>query len=174
MKSHLLCRANEARWSMFYAFPATVGIWKLVDGRGRRHSSHGWKFRRCPSGARDGEACKNPVFAPRSHGKMAPWHPMPPHASCMDHGPGFRLNLSGPGGAPWHRWPGPWFQGPPPWDDYYGAGLILLPRFWTSWHLNLQSYLFIYNFSVSRVNFLAMLHSHLARYLLLLTLVQFT
>lgn len=31
-----------------------------------------------------GSVQRNPVFAPRSHGKMAPWHPMPPHAPCMD------------------------------------------------------------------------------------------
>ena len=40
-----------------------------------------------------GKRAKNPVFATRSHGKMAPWHPMPPHAPCMGHGPGFRLKF---------------------------------------------------------------------------------
>ena len=65
---------------------------KMLDGRGRHpcasiHRTDGCSPR-CPTGParrpRLGSVQRNPVFAPRSHGKMAPWHPMPPHAPCMD------------------------------------------------------------------------------------------
>lgn len=116
----------------------------------RFHSSHGWMFHALPDRSREapaiGKRAKNPVFAPRSHGKMAPWHPMPPHAPCMDHGPGFRLNLSGTWRGALTPLAQPVISGSSPmgWLLWGRADInLLLPRFEPgTWTVNLI-YLFI-------------------------------
>lgn len=96
MKSYLLRRTDEARWSMSYAFPATVGVWKMVDGRGRypcvsiHHTDECLRAARpVPRGTRDWEACKEPSLrspVPWQDGTMAPYA-----TPCPMHGPWTRF-----------------------------------------------------------------------------------
>lgn len=144
MKSHVLRRADEARWSMLYAFPAGVGIWKNAGWTRktsvRFYSSHGWMFAALPDRSRDWEACKETQSS--LPGPMARWHhgtlchPMP-HA--WTHGPGFRLNLSGTWRGALTPLARPVISGSSPMGWLlWGRADITTAQIWT-WHLNCES-----------------------------------